>query len=84
MIGFPVYLTAKHIFKVVSLNRDSVLKGGFTMLNFKIGLTIRHKVTERGYNRTTLHRLEEVPETENDRIVAKATYLSTQNPYAGK
>lgn len=77
MIGFPIYFTAKDIFKVVSLNRDSVLKAGFTMLNFKVGLSIRHRVTERGFNGTTLHRLEEVPETDNDRIVATAIYLST-------
>ena len=38
MVGFPLYCAAKDHFKFVALNKDSVSKGAYSMLNFKVGL----------------------------------------------
>ena len=38
MVGFPLYCSAKDHFKFVALDKDSVSKGAYSMLNFKVGL----------------------------------------------
>lgn len=38
MLGFPVYCAPKDHFKFVALNKDSVSKGAYSLLNFKVGV----------------------------------------------
>ena len=79
MIGRPVYFAKSGQFKFAALSADSVLKGGFTPINFKVGLTVERAQGRMAALGSPLSTLEELPETDKDRTLSAAQHVRTTN-----
>ena len=71
MVGFPLYCATKDHFKFVALNKDSVSKGAYSMLNFKVGLKM-----VIGYTNSQPRFLKEILPTKEDEFKAKVKHLA--------